>query len=358
MSLVNNFITCNNIQTRINDLFTGGDPTLPLEPMDYVRFLQSAQNTNNILQRQISPRNGKVRTVEVAYTPRLLESVVEEGVGRVCESDNYVGDLTETYTIDPADNIGYHEGFDATQLILSCEDNEDYLYRRLAHMINVMDRRVATRYAEQTVALTGAFAADDKDTDGTSITGNTKQVQTAKANGDISHKAIREVNYSFELAGYPTNYAIVGFGDIYKYYNELQAGCCANDGLDLGRYFQQNGFAFLKDRRIDVAFDGNFIGLLPGALQILTYNEFAVSRSGRFDILTVDTDTSKRTVIYSPYTGIGYDMMYTDDNCGTVTIQLKLATKLVGMPNDMFAAGDRLNGFTGVLEFAIANPAS
>ena len=44
------------------------------------------------------------------------------------------------------------------------------------------------------------------------------------------------------------------------------------------------------------------------------------------------------------------------DNCGTVTIAVATATKLIGTPTDQFQTGDLYFGINGIAKGLITNP--
>jgi len=134
----------------------------------------------------------------------------------------------------------------------------------------------------------------------------------------------------------------------------VAAACCADSGTDLNTFMSQNPFAFVGDYRIEQAsaFDkDNFLVTTPGALQIIRYNQFEGAN-------VIDDDSFTTTTINSPATGLPYDLFIskTCTNGGiSINVNLRTAVKLVNMPDDMFGAGDRMEGVNFVNQYLISN---
>jgi len=69
----------------------------------------------------------------------------------------------------------------------------------------------------------------------------------------------------------------------------------------------------------------------------------------------VDDESYKQTVIIDPKTGIPFDFIWSN-NCGKISIQVKLAFQFIGLPDDIYPSGDVLNGVTYVNKYRIVNP--
>jgi hypothetical protein len=344
---LSSLIACPTIQDRLNDHFTTCDPTTLREPIPFLEFLTSSVNTNGVIQNQISSGNGKLRTVELVYEPRYRESEASTSAVQSCTADDVAGQLSETYEIDPAVGTSIKQKFVLTQLAEICESDDSYIARQIQKMIDACIRKMATTTMGQVNALKGSF--------GTGVTANGSNelvVATQKSNGDIDTDFIEQIAFATMDAGYCTIPYIFGYDEIHKAFRRVKAGCCSTSGLHVGEFANQEGMAFFTDYRVKDAFGANhFFTTAAGAMQLLTYNEFV----GPKGIRTIDDDTYKQTVIRDPATGIPFDFVWKFD-CGNIYVQVKLAHKLIGMPTDMFFAGDRLSGVTQVNEFLITNP--
>lgn len=344
----NSLITCPTLQDRLNDHFLKCDPTRLREPIPFLEFLTSPTNTSNVIQKQISAGNGKIRSVELVYEPRLNENEVSTSAVQSCSAGSEAGQRSETYTLDTTVGSSYSEKFVLTSLAEICESDDSYIARRIQYGMDVMIRKMATTTMGQVNALKGAFGPNVATVNGS----NELVVQTKKSNGDIDTNFIEQISFAALDTAYCGIPYIFGYDEIHKAFKRVKAGCCATDGLNVGDFARNEGMVFFTDYRVADAFGANhFISVDAGALQLLTYNEFQGPRG----IRVIDTEDYKQTIVRDPATGIPFDFTWKFD-CGSIYMQLKLAHKLIGMPNDMFFVDDRLFEVTGVNEYLITNP--
>jgi hypothetical protein len=340
-------ISCPTIQDRLDDYFVKGDPTLILERLPFLEFLTSSDNTNGALQRQISPGNGKVRQVELLYEPRYTEDDVNTSAVQSCTSTNEGGHRSEVYSIDTTSGVEINRRFQLTDLKDICESDGSYIERQIMKMIDAAKRKMATRTWSQVTSMIGQF--------GPSVTvgdGNIMNVATLTSGGAISTDFIEKISFAALDTAYPTVPYIFGYQKLHNAFKAVKAGCCADSGLNVGQYAQQNDMVFLTDYRSEDALGTDeALMVAGGALQLLTYNEFRGERG----IRVIDTEDYKQTVIADPMTGIPFDFIWKFD-CGNIYVQIKLAHKLVQIPNDMFFGGDRYEGTTWINNLKVVNP--
>jgi hypothetical protein len=88
--------------------------------------------------------------------------------------------------------------------------------------------------------------------------------------------------------------------------------------------------------------------MIPGALQLLTFNKHRGSKYRE-----IDAPQLKRGVLAHPNPDINilFDF-YAELDCNVWKFYLGVAHHLVAAPADMFFTGDRLSGINGVVEFA------
>jgi hypothetical protein len=344
---LSSLIDCPTIQDRLNNHFITCDPTTLREPIPFVEFLTSSANTSGVIQGQITPGKGKLKTIELVYEPRYRESEASTSAVQSCTATEEGGQLSETYEIDPAVGTSHSQKFTLTNLATICEADEQYIARQIQKSIDVCIRKMASTTMGQVPALVGDF--------GPGVTPNGSNelvVATQKSNGDIDTDFIEQIAFATMDAGYCTIPYIFGYDEIHKAFRRVKAGCCSTSGLHVGEFAQQEGMAFFTDYRVNTTFGANhFFSVQPGAIQLLTYNEYM----GPQGVRVIDTETYKQTVVRDPATGIPFDIMWRFD-CGVIHMQVKLAHKLIGMPTDMFFDGDRLRGVTFVNEYLITNP--
>jgi hypothetical protein len=347
---VTDIISCPQIQQDINDNFLKGDPTAAAEVQSFTDFVVNPVNTSNILQRKISPGGGKKRDVQLLWTPPILESEIGTSPAKKCTSSNEAGMLDKTYTLDTDEGVNYDEKFDLIHMASMCQENSLWFAKRLQAMMDGLTKKIGTINAEQLALLVGKFGTGDNDT---SLSNTLKTISTRKTgSSDFNLEALEEIKFSAVNAAYPGIPYVFGFGEIYKYMKRVAAGCCTNDGLDIASFAAQNDIVFMADKKIYTALgaDDDFIMVAPGAVQMLQWLEF----EGANGINVINDEAYKQTVIVNPKNGMRFDLQIKND-CGTIYVNMKLAHKLVGLPDDLFSVGDAFDGVKWVNKFKITN---
>lgn len=335
----------------------------PTEHMPEAEFLTSSTNNRDIKQ-MIVPGNGNVRTVDVRYTRRLLEENVDANQPNPnCTATDKYGDNVASYTIDPAVNLQANRLININDNRLACGDN---FKEAVAQLVDVMDRKVATLIATQSVALAGAWGADVPSTTGTITNGVVKngtfyQLAFDGTTGAPKPSIWPDLRNALDDSGFPDDVALFGGNTLRRYYQYLAAGCCTNDGIDLSEMMAQYGYAAAKDKRVADALGSqdSYIAIAPGALQVLNYSRAEGSPIWG-NILGGGAGSNYfMTVVRSPRLGLDYDLNATDV-CGNLNLVLTATVKVVGLPNDLYVApvasgagatgGDEYYGVTGVVK--------
>lgn len=338
-------ISCPQIQEDLNIQFTKSKPNNKMEPQGATDFIVSPLNTDGTLQRMVAPGRGKKRQVELIYTPPILESEIGTTPEKKCTSTNEAGQLSETYEVGD-DGVQYDETFDLLHMSEMCKDNAFWFAERIQVIFDGLYKKIGTINAQQLLTLYGKFGTG---VDG--VTNDIKTVSTRKADGSPNIDALAEIEFASMDTGYGSTPYIFGLGEIYKYFKKVNASCCAADGLNLETFAAQNSMVFVSDKKIDTIWGGDFVSMIPGAVQMLQWLEF----EGEKGINVIDDDAYKQTVLTDPRTGIRYDFQLKND-CGKININLKLVHKLVGLPDDMYSVGDPFHGVKFVNRYAISNP--
>lgn len=354
MSNIFNIPSCPQIQDNLIN-YINWNPTFIQEGVTLVPYLLSSENTSGIFQRDLSPRSGKKRVVEVLYQQRILESETGSTHTFACSSEKEYGEQSTTYEFgDQATSKDFK--LDPTNYYESCASYEEWFMKALLLNIDVMDRAVETKTWAEIAPLFGKFASTDNDL---SASDTIKTVQTKYADETINEDAVAEIDYSKKLLAYgDMKPVLLGEGEIYKYMKKLEVGCCANQGIDMGEFFYRNAnLRLLSSYRATTALGENtFYMLRPTAVQMVTWNKF---KSGDRN-MTIDEVDRKATTIVSPFTGLMYDMVLNlvcDANGGWIwNMSLALTHQLISMPSDLYCEGDNLYGVTGLNKFLISNP--
>jgi hypothetical protein len=318
------------------------------EELPSFEFLYSPANREAIVE-QIS-LGGKIKTVELRYDQRILESAVSSNQPNpTCTASTKRADKSSTYTIDPNINFQVEETFDLMDLVRICRDNQTFMQQTVQRLIDVLMRRVATSVAVESVALAGAWASD------VTVNGSKELVLRTLRSGttdELYPFTMEDLDEAMKKTGYCDGAALFGGSTMWKYMRRMQSGCCAQYGNDLTAIWNQFGIATMWDRRMKDALGSNNKSLViqRGALQIITWNAF----EGMVGINAFDDGTFKQMVIQDPMTGFPIDFMFKYD-CGKVQIVLTATHKVIALPLDLQAAGDIWRNVNWVNKVLVTN---
>jgi hypothetical protein len=339
-------VPCETIQFNIEEQFAVA--TTPLDQMPLLLSILETQRGLGITQ-SVSDGNGKVRTVNVKYEQRLPESAATDTSGaRTCTATAQTYDAYTAYDIDPTSHVTANEKFTLAELAKVCEPVESFLAKKINKVIDVIERKVATKTAYAAVALTGKWGSN------VSVNGSDELVLPtfiSAAAKTIDYTAMTTLEQALMNTGYSVPPIIVGGSTFWAYGRHIQAGCCSTTGVDVLQMANEFGQAILYDKRVATALGSEAKTLVyqPGSLALITYNEFALGDS------MVGANYKKMTV-FSPRTGLPIDIILKDD-CGTIHIVGYAVVELVGLPSDLFAVGDEYRGVKYVNKILVTNPA-
>lgn len=360
MSQINNILTaCPTLQQKLNEAWAVGRGLAADERMPFAEFLLSPENRRNV-SFEVSPGAGKVRTYQVKYWQRLLESsLLSNQSNPNCTTGETPEDNQTTYTLDTGVNLQTAGvTLTSTDLEAVCDPNSTLFAELMLREMDVLRRGVATRITTQGVALFGTWG-DGIFTTGNAVgnvNSNVEFVMATKLSGGAPDPdGWIKLRNALEDIGYGNQVAVFGGGALREFYQRMQAGCCTDWGLDIGALFAQYGYAYAYDKRVKSALssDSKGITMLPGALQVLQHTR-APWREGMPAEVMAGADYV-HMVVADPALGAVYDMSLKDD-CGSVSFNLTWTGKTVGMPTDMFSASDELNGVTYVNKVLVTNP--
>ncbi len=342
---------CPNIQLSLLDVFgTCYGNGRFRENLPFLTFLASEANANR-LQQRIIESGSKVRTVELIYDQRLSLDGIQRNVDNPkCDATGKKGQCITTCTIDTGENVNIGCLIEATDLERNCQNNVNFVQEQILDLIDALDRQISKDIAAKAVTYIGNWASDVVNQDCTPVTNPNLQV-SAGDKENPSHLTFQAIQTAAMLSGYCDNKALFGGIDLWNYYQTVQSGCCASNGIDLGEQWNRFGIASLYDRDLVEAFAGNNFALLtqPGALQLITFTRagWTAGMPGEFH-----GHNYYHTTVVSPKTGLPYDLVVKDD-CGAISINLTGTVDLKAMPADLYAPGDRLEGvnYVNAVEF-------
>lgn len=346
-----NYVSCPNIQAHIKNAFMKINPALfaTIAETGFVQWLRSSYNTDGFLQNLSCDINGKIRTVQTIWSPRISVADVSQSCVINCSPTNKLGDRYENYAWD-GDCVSYSFSVTPAELQYRCEANEDWFNEKILQAMSGIIRKLEVDCAGKLTGLIGSFAADE------AITDDIKQVCVEYSSESIaanmpSYRYIQEIEFSAGDMGYPTPPVVLGWSTIWKAFSAHKAACCAYNGINISEWVAKNGISIIPSKAIDAELDGNFITTAAGAMQLVFFPEFL----GAKGISIYEDDSYKANVIFDPMFNIPFDY-HQHTTCvegvgDVIAVTLKVAYMLVGYPNDLFCTGDELRGVTFVNEW-------
>lgn len=342
---------CPDIQVELNNYFENCASANLVEGAPLYDFLLSPVNRGNYSQ-VVSPGQGKLKNIVYRYDQRILEAEVTQpgSCERSCVATTKRGDLTGTCTIDPCDFQEVEELIGAQDFTYACRNNFDIVNTKLMMMMSVLERKMATQLTAEAIALIGTWNSLV-----TPVTNDFLQVQTLKTGStDVNPAAFVDIDMAIKQTQYCAPPAIFAGATLNKYYRLMQAGCCSNQGLNLEEIMSLYGMAVMYDYRVQQAFADvdKSIVIQPGSVQVVTYNE---NDNGIAEAAGVQWGANYyKRVIISPRTGLPIDLTLSD-NCGNLSIFMRANAKICGLPDDLFAPGDPMEGVVYVNGIEVAN---
>lgn len=315
------------------------------EPLPFLEFINSPENRENIKDIVYSG-NSQIRTVDVKYNQRIAESAVNSNQDAfACTATTKRADYVKQYTIDTNQNHQVEALIDLKDFNVTCMTAGQYMAGEMQRLINALVRKVATTTATQAVALVGAWASD--------VTVDAQNELNVKTFVDGSTSTLypytmEDIDEALKKSGYCDSVAIFGGSTLWKYFRRVQAGCCSDTGVDLRTLFDAYGKAVIWDRKIKDAYNDDDKNLVVqrGALQLLTFSQF----EGH----PLEGGDYRRFMINDPGTGLPIDVTVKDE-CGSISMVLTATTKVIALPDNMFANGDVYDGVTYAATVEVVN---
>lgn len=343
MSYINNVQQCApNMQAMLADYFTGVGNGISPAQRPFLQFVNA--NVAGIKQI-INPTPAKVKTVELVYRRPLMASDIDETTAPVCSGGDDLGTNIEEYTIDTANDwVGKTMTVSLADLHCTDENFNDYFTAELARLIDGVDAKVSKDAATALALLVGQWS---KDTIANySVVGTELRLDYQDSSSNYNPARFYDLSDAVTMTGYSSQAVMFGGAQLNGLARFAQAGCCSTNGVELGQIWDQFGFASVYDLDVATALGGQAYSAVvqPGAVTLLTFNE-AGWKNG-VPVLIGSSNYAHFSVV-SPKTGTPMDVKVSD-NCGSITISVAAATKLVGLPAHLFQETDNYGGVTFV----------
>jgi len=333
---------CPQIQQQVNNAFLSNAPAMKYRRIGFLQALMSSINTAGVQKIQLDGGiSGKRREVQLVWSEPYCQDVAAAALDCTDFTNNDEPVLQEQIITIPANPFTSVDGsgnakrlkFTTKEMAKLCENNAQFLANHIMQWMRGLEEGMDAALLAQFVGQVGLFA-DGSASKGIPLFALASGLQAAIPS------AVEKIEneYSDILAnGTPI---IVGGNAIKNYSNRLKIGCCNMWGVNMSAAAGQ--WYFFNDQFIEDAFGANnFVALAPGAVQLVTWNEFAGSEAANHEEYQAGT-------IVSPLTGMEYDFrIFWDVKCKQYFVEMYSYSQLVTAP----AGGCGLTGANGTLRF-------
>lgn len=356
---------CPDVQIELDSAFETCDHALRGFASPFNEFLWSPQNRNN-LQQTVVDGVGKVKNVVVRYDQPILPSAVQTGTVSEdinCTATTQRGDLTASYTIDEDAVLYIEEKMRWNDWARTCRSNPEIITRKIMLMMRALREATYAKNATDFVsnAMWGEYSnIVTSDTASFNVTQATQELVVRTLRSGTTDEVSPFTMQTIQQALLQTNYCgapfVVGGNTLHSYFQRMQSGCCANQGIDLSGIMAQFGIAVSWDKYLQSALGtpNLSIAILPGALQMLYYNHaepFAPAANAAG--VTIGTNYEE-FVITDPVSGMPMNLTL-NINCKDIHIFLSTNQKLVALPQDMYNPSDEMSGVRFVNKIRVTN---
>lgn len=335
---------CPILQNALNEVFKNTAENYRT-PVGYIDTLISAENRAGVMPINMSNANGGVRQVGFSYMIPISVNDVLDSRPAVCDATQKnelkeitvnVDDLLDVWA--PAQVLTQ----DDIETICTSDDMS-YLARMAMNSINAVNQAMDNVALAQQLSNFGNFY------NGTNAG---KSVELIKSDDSANiGRFINIANGSMRAIGSRVVPFYIG-GDLLMTFAELlDIGCCNAGGINVAAGSGKGLFYY--DQGVDTILgQDEFIGMLPGSVQLIQHNRYAEGSKARRSVAGV----YEQSTIVDPFSNqtnpLSYDFKLEYDSC-TETWKFMIGTKYlpVFMPTDMYPAGSPMSGVNGTLRF-------
>jgi hypothetical protein len=324
---------CEKVQEALNNTTTD-KPSTHRTQTGYLDAIQSGINTAGAKKVPIDPGTGKKKTVRLTYIKRHADETELITTKKTdCSTDVEPAPFEEDVEI--TSYLGTPGiKFDRAQMRKLCQPDSEYMQEQMMAHINTLIVGLNKKLITAQAANFGDFMG-----------GDTFKVVTLLKNSDSkpNFHGEAEIMEHFADVDWSGKPIVVGMGNLALYARQVGIGCCNDAGLNLA---QAGNLNFFRDRFVEGILGANaFVGLVPGMVQLLTFNEYVGDYAAEEGTFTHGT-------IVDPVSGLKIDLRWHFNDCDdTFSLNLGLWYKLHFIPTDAYASTDDLNNFNGSLKF-------
>lgn len=331
---------CEKVQMSLNQILNAKTPNLLRTPLGYLDALISPQNTGGVMIVPVNDTNGKKRQVRIKFLKRGTSDDIIDTIPGDCNMDIEKEPYEDT--VDITNWIGTKWlGFTEDEMDKLCEANSFFMEQTIRGEIDALCVGLNKKLLAEQAANFGKFYG------GSTIEAVSLLSGVKNSPLFYGESQIMELFTDLGLTGRPI---MVGAGNLAHYVRQTSIGCCNDNGINLG---QAGAFDFFRDRYVQTEIGANMaIGLVPGYVQLLTWNKYTGTRKK-------ENASFSHTTITDPVTGLTFDMKWKYDDCEEkYVVRLGIFYELFFIPSASFDAADELFGFNGSLKFRIDNDES
>lgn len=328
---------CEKIQTALIDLLGQKAPQVKRTQVGFLQAVTSPQNTAGIEIVPVDPGNGKYKQVRIKYIQRGISTDItnvkvagcattleKEPKEQIVAVTRYLGTLGLKFT--------------ESEMRKLCEADSAYM----AQVINAEIDPLVVELDKAMITLQNAnFGLFNPDISPLLFKDVPLLVNATKAAYYYGEALIMEDIENIDAGN--VRPLVIGSGILGIYARMTGIGCCNDLGQDLS---QAGNLDFFRDRFVPTILGAeHFILLIPGYVQLLTWNEYV----GEY---FKENDVFSHSTIVDPVTGIKFDMKWHYNDCDDFYfVQFGINWDMWWLPTNAFAAGDELEGVNFTLHY-------
>jgi hypothetical protein len=327
---------CEKVQDSLNRIMGANSPSLKRTQVGYLQAITSPQNTSGMEVIPIDPGDGKIKQVRIKYIQRGTEADTVTTKPNPCVTVLEKAPLEDTISVD--DYVGMATmKFTESQMRRLCEPDSEYMRAVINAEVDAVVRKLNRMLITSQGLNFGNFNPN--------VVG-AKSVQLLQASNNnaanyIGEATIMEDLENLDMNGRPI---VIGSGNLGLYTRQVGIGCCNNFGQDIS---QAGNMDFFRDRFVGpiLGNTNDFIALIPGHIQLLTFNEYVGPYAKENDVFSHGT-------FRDPITGLVFDSRWHYNDCEDFyTWQFGLNFDMFYLPTDSYSAYDEMVGVNGTLHY-------
>lgn len=322
---------CEKVQASLIDIYGSNTPNLKRTQVGYLQALTSQTNMSGMTVLPIDPGTGKIKQVRLKYTQRGTESDLTTTKSTTCSTE--IEKVPFEQTVDISNYIGTKGmKFTEAEMRKLCGPDSQWMAEIVSNEMDALAVKINKLLIAGQSSNFGVFLG------GSNAVKSYPLLSGAQfAANFYGESLIMEDMENLDLMGKPI---VIGSGKLGHYARMTGIGCCNTLGQDIS---QAGNLDFFRDRFVGGILGNvdDFIMLMPGHVQMLTFNEYVGAYAKENQVFSHGT-------IVDPFTGLKYDSKWHYNDCDdTYFFQMGIQWDMFYMPLTAFSAYDELRGMNG-----------